>query len=536
MTGRLRRRWLAGLLAAGAGGVALTRRAAGAAAPRQADVFPPQPGAHRVELDIDTRLPGTPVNRRVLGSNVQWVDGGDNLLGADDRFDPAMLALVRQLGPTVLRYPGGAQSDAYHWERGLGAQAGRGANEHVNARKPQPTRMGTREFLEVCEATGALPLVTLNLASGSPEEAARWLRATNIARMTSSITGRPLPRVAYWELGNEPYLTEERPDLAVLPAEFARRANRFIAALRALEPQAQIGLPLTSDRRNGIPVTHQFGFTRTVLAGLTERIDFASLHDAYLPFGGPGPGGRPADPAALYWGAMAGTRAIEADFAEMQALIAAARPGLPPLPFAITEYQGLFTLGQGATDDWVASPAAALYVADALRLFASTPQVLLANQWSLSANWRFGAIHAGRFPRPVFTAMALIGEALQGQRLPVAWRGETIATAGIGRVAPVAALPLVESLACRDGALLRVALIQKDPRRGAQGLLRLAGSRVTGARLQTWSCDDVLDARDARPLFQKREAALALAPAALLSFTLPPASLALLTLNLAAAA
>jgi alpha-N-arabinofuranosidase len=525
------RRRLLGLplawLAAGAGAAPL---ASSTRPPvTQARVFPPEAAPLHFELDIDTRAPGIPVNRRVLGSNVQWVYGGDDMLAVDDRFDPKMLAFARALGPTVLRYPGGAQSDAYHWERGVGPMATRGQNEHVNARASQLTRLGTREFLELCEATGAAPLITLNLATGTPEEAARWMKATNVTRFTSTLTGQPLPKVAYWELGNEPYLTQERPDLAVPPAEFARRANAFVAALRAIEPDAVIGLPLTMDRRNGIPTTHVFGFTAQVLAGITARIDFVSVHDAYMPFGG-----KSADPAALYWGAMAATRSVRADMDAMQRALHAWRPGVT-LPLAVTEYSAMFTLGEGATDQWAATPAAGLYAADALRLFASSPDVLLANQWSLSANWVFGAITAHGFTRPVYTAMAWMGQALQGERVaPAAMRSDSVATPSVGLAAAVPALPLVESLVTREaGRAWRVALIQKDPRRSAQGRISLAGlpiAKVRTVRLETWHAPDVFDAADSQALWQHAEQALPVA--APITVQLPPSSLALLTITL----
>jgi alpha-N-arabinofuranosidase len=525
------RRRLLGLplawLAAGAGAAPL---ASSTRPPvTQARVFPPEAAPLHFELDIDTRAPGIPVNRRVLGSNVQWVYGGDDMLAVDDRFDPNMLAFARALGPTVLRYPGGAQSDAYHWERGVGPMATRGQNEHVNARASQLTRLGTREFLELCEATGAAPLITLNLATGTPEEAARWMKATNVTRFTSTLTGQPLPKVAYWELGNEPYLTQERPDLAVPPAEFARRANAFVAALRAIEPDAVIGLPLTMDRRNGIPTTHVFGFTAQVLAGITARIDFVSVHDAYMPFGG-----KSADPAALYWGAMAATRSVRADMDAMQRALHAWRPGVT-LPLAVTEYSAMFTLGEGATDQWAATPAAGLYAADALRLFASSPDVLLANQWSLSANWVFGAITAHGFTRPVYTAMAWMGQALQGERVaPAAMRSDSVATPSVGLAAAVPALPLVESLVTREaGRAWRVALIQKDPRRSAQGRISLAGlpiAKVRTVRLETWHAPDVFDAADSQALWQHAEQALPVA--APITVQLPPSSLALLTITL----
>jgi alpha-N-arabinofuranosidase len=349
--------------------------------------------------------------------------------------------------------------------------------------------------------------------------------------MTSGATGRPLPRVAYWELGNEPYLTQERPDLALAPAEFARRANRFAAALRAVDPEAVIGLPLTMDRRNGIPATHVPGFTAQVLAGIDQRIDFASVHDAYMPAGG-----RDAGPAAIYWAAMAATRTVAADLAAMQRVLQAWRPATR-VPLAVTEYNAMFTLGQGATDDWIAAPVGGLYVADALRLFATSPDVLLATQWSLSGNWRFGAIHSRRFARPAYVAMAWMSEALRGERVvPAAFRSDTVATPGVGQAAAVAALPLVEPLVTREDAggarTWRIALVQKDPRRPASGrvsLAGLAGAGVAAARLSTWSAPDVFDAADDRALFRREDTTLP--PGPTLALRLPPASLALLTLT-----
>ncbi len=533
----LRRRLLGLPLAWGAAGAAGASLSASAALPvTQAGVFAPLAQPARFELDIDTRARGTPVNRRVLGSNVQWVDGGDDMLGADDRLDPRMLDLVRALGPTVLRYPGGAQSDAYHWARGVGPMAGRGEAEHVNARRQQRIRMGTREFLELCEAVGAEPLITLNLASGTAEEAAAWMRAIDVERMVSRATGRPLPRVAFWELGNEPYLTQERPDLAVTPQEFARRANAFARALRAVEPQASIGLPLTMDRRNGVPTTHVFGFTPQVLAGITERIDFVSVHDAYMPFGG-----KDAAPADLYWGAMAATVTVQSDMDAMRRALRAWRPDAA-LPLAVTEYSALFSLVAGASDDWVAAPVAGLYAADALRLFASRDDVLLADQWSLSGNWRFGAIASQGFPRPAAVALQWMGAALRGERVaPAAMRADTVDTPSVGLSAPVAGLPLVAAFVTRErgeaGRITwRAALIQKDPRRGALGRVSLAGlpgpdrAGVRSARLQTWRCADVFDAADRRALWQHEETALA--PGSTFALNLPPASLALLTVNL----
>lgn len=491
-----------------------------------AEGFEPSSETHRFEIGVDAAEPGTEVNRRLLGSNVGWAFDGDNMLAPAGRPDPAMLALAQQLGPTVLRYPGGTYTDDFHWAAPR--------NRHVFNKIEQSTTMDTQRLLELCEATGAEPLISVNLVTGTPAEAASWLTAINRELLVSTTSGKPLPTAVFCELGNEPYLKEAaRPDLDLAPEEFARRANLFIRALRAVDPALRIGLPLTTDTRNGYPATPYPGFTRRVLALVTERFDFVSVHNAYMPFGND----RPGDRAGLYWGAMAGARAVQADIRAMRALLAQLRPG-NAWPLALTEYSPLFSLGKGETDAWTTTPAGAVFVVDLLCMLARTPGILMANHWSLSANGRFGAIHAARYPRPVYEALRLMGQALQGVSLATRVRAETLSTAAIGAVPAVAALPLVEALATRStaadgGRTLRIVVINKDPRRAAQGGLDVgADATIERAKLELLSCADVLDASDAAGVFKRSEQALA--ATSKLAFELPAHSVALLTLELAA--
>jgi len=499
--------WLAGC---GGGG------SAAAPAPAPADPSAVQ----SVSLGIDLAASGTPVNRSVLGSNVQWVDNGDNLLGASGNFDATQLGLAQGLAPSVLRYPGGLQSDTFRWEQAT--------NEHAFTRELQPTRMNTQRVLELCEATGATPMFTVNVITGSADEAARWVRQTNITRLTSSATGRLLPTVPYWEIGNEPYLkVDGRPELDLAPAEFARRANAFIAAMRAVDAGIRIGLPLTLDTRNGLPITAYPGFSRTVLAAVTERFDFACIHNAYLPLVFTGA----VDLALLYPGTMAAAEAVRDDFAATRALLSELRPG-SNLPLAVTEHAPLFSLGEGATDNWSTTPLGALYLADLIRVFAETPDLLLANHWSLSGNGRFGALGgqgAGGFRRAAGEVLALAGQALRGNRLTPTLRCDSIATAAIGLVPARSALPLFSALVTREGSTVRALLIQKDPTRGAQVGLTLTGGSARSASLTALSCGDVTDARDVAGLWQSTVST----PAAgsNLALTLPAHSVALLELS-----
>ena len=479
-------------------------------------------GSHAVTLAVNAASPGIAVNRRVLGSNVEWVDNGDNLLdAATGGFDATTLALVKAIAPTSLRYPGGLQADVFHWEQPN--------NEHVFTRAVQPTRMNTQRLLELCEATGALPLFTVNVITGTPDEAARWVRATNITRLVSSATGALLPTVDFWEIGNEPYLqADSRPDLDIAPAEFARRASLFIRAMRAVDPTISIGLPLTLDRRNGLPITAYSGYARTVLGALTETFDVACVHNAYMPlvFGGT------LDVAALTPGALAAAEAVRDDLAATRALLAELRPGAA-IPIAVTEHAPLFSLGEGATDDWSTTPLGAIYLADLLRVFAETDDVIVANHWSLSGNGRFGAIGGnGRtaFNRTVADVLLLAGQAVRGNRLVANLACETVATPSVGLVAARSALPLCSALVTREGSSLRTLLIHKDATRNAQVQFDLSGASASSARLTTLSAADLTNAADLPALWQR--ATLAPAGGTRLTLNLPPHSVALLELAL----
>lgn len=494
--------------------------------------------SHRFSVTVDADRPGTPWNAGLLGHNIQWVDRGDDLLGPDGQMQPRMLAQVQALGPTVLRFPGGAQSDRYHWERGVGPMAQRRSNEHFHNRQQQPSIMGTAEFLDLCLQTGAQPLITINVPSGSADEAARWVRAVNRDGLRSPRTGARLPRVQHWEIGNEPYLKDEaQPTLTLEPEAFAERADACIRAMRAVDPTLRIGLPLSVNARNGVPVVHFKNYSQRVLARLREPVDYACVHNAYLPFAYD----RLNDPDAVYWATMAGARTVHADLDALHQLIRQARPGLR-LPVALTEYHAIFSLGRGATDNWTGSPAAALYIADLLRTLALRDDVLWANLWSLSGNWRFGAIHSEGWLRPVGQVLAMLRPLLRGRRLDSRCTVSQIDTPAAGVVAAVAGLPLIETLASlrgdANGQHLQVLLINKDPQREGQGVVDLAGLSVPpqSATLTSLGAPDALRSDDAPDLFTRQQHKLASNPDSpqLYALNLPPASVSLLEVSLSA--
>jgi alpha-N-arabinofuranosidase len=479
-------------------------------------------------VSIEADAPGYPGNLLILGSNVQWVDRGDEVLKpSGDGFAAPMLQRVEELSPTVLRYPGGSMSDTYHWKDGIGALSGRKRNEHFFSKSAQVVAMGTREFLELCEATGAVPLITVNVASGTPQEAAEWVAYTNGEPLRSSRSGLALPRVRHWEIGNEPYLRDERrKELWLEPEEYAKRASEFIRAMRKVDPQLVIGIPLRSDTLGGVPVTPMPGYNRKVLQQIDADFEFVALHNAYLPLGFD----KSYSDKDLYLATAAAAPTVAEDLSQTRALLRELRPD-KGIVLAITEYQALYTIGKN-TDEYIATPAGALYVADLLRLLAETRDVAFANFWSLSGNWHFGALDQEGRPRPAYHVLKAFRTLLQGRMVPIKVDSPSFDSPRVGFAPARKGLPRVTAIATRDGNVVRAILINKDPVNPATTTIRTTGAARANGTYRSLGGPRPFSVRGLPADGVVRSGGLPAAPAEA-SLELPPHSVTLVVLDMA---
>lgn len=440
---------------------------------------------------LNVGAPGAPASRAIVGSNVQWVDGADDMVagwayggsastlaGTGPQasagvplgnglasLTPSMFRAVEDLAPGALRFPGGTNADVYHWRGGVGSISSRQLGEHVFRRTSQRMVFGTGEFLALAQRLSAEPIITINVPTGTPAEAAQWVRAVNATGLANpdattgtavSASAAPPPgtprRVHYWEIGNEPYLIESlRPELALTPSAFASRATAIIKAMKAVDPTIAVGLPLRLDVLGAAPVVHFPGYAETVLRETGAPVDFVALHNAYLPLvyaGGPG-GSRPDD-NTLFRATMSASRVVETDFQSARSMWQRLRPG-QPLALAVTEYSAMYSLG-GALDQYASSMGAALYVADVLRVFAYTPELKLSTQWSLSGNGIFGSLTSTGIPRAVYEVLRGYTRALRGRMLLPKITAPTFTSAPVGIVPGYADTPLVSATATLETA------------------------------------------------------------------------------------
>ena len=158
------------------------------------------------------------IDRRIYGHFIENVDvvvyGGIWLPPGSDtptlrgmRID--VLELVKDLRAPVMRLPGGAYSEHYHWEDGIGPLEKRRWRYDWMWLKLEPNMVGTHEYLDFCAEVGAEPVICVNISPGTTEEAARWVAYCNDPPDTEqgrrrTANGRREPwNVKIWGVGNE---------------------------------------------------------------------------------------------------------------------------------------------------------------------------------------------------------------------------------------------------------------------------------------------------------------------------------------------
>lgn len=156
-----------------------------------------------MKYTFDLRLPEDKLHRLDPADFVVQVEGDErievdefSLMPADalDGLDPDEVSMAKAMETPLVRF-GGNFTSGYHWRDGIGPRDKRVSMLNLAWGIPEYNTFGTDEFLHFCDLIGADPQVALNLGSGTPEEAADWVRYIDEHwHKHSGLT---------WELGNE---------------------------------------------------------------------------------------------------------------------------------------------------------------------------------------------------------------------------------------------------------------------------------------------------------------------------------------------
>jgi alpha-N-arabinofuranosidase len=185
-----------------------------------------------------------------------------NLFPADaiDGLDPDMVRMARDMHTPLVRF-GGNFTSSYHWRDGMGPIDKRISMRNVAWGIPETNQFGTEEFLRFCTLIAAQPQIALNLGTGTPQEAADWVRYVDQHWSTHS--------GLLWELGNELWgdWNNGYPTLS----ELAARTLHFSEAVRGVDPHARL-------IATGQDPDHYERWNATELSDPADTFNYLSTH------------------------------------------------------------------------------------------------------------------------------------------------------------------------------------------------------------------------------------------------------------------
>ena len=179
--------------------------------------------------------------------------------------DDKIARFLDQMGLTVFRYPGGAGN--FDPRRGWAYRPRKDAPVQWRAR-PEPLA-DFEKMMDFAERVGVQLLVELHAGTGNAQDAAAFVRRTNVERGF---------RITYWDLGNEIWLSnwDGAQDYASYhdnPSQYVDLLHAYAKAMKAVDPTIKLGMGTGGsyyDARNN--------WDRVVIEGAADAIDYISLH------------------------------------------------------------------------------------------------------------------------------------------------------------------------------------------------------------------------------------------------------------------
>ena len=344
-------------------------------------------------------------------------------------FDPDVVRMSDQMHMTELRL-GGNFSSYYHWRDGIGPIDRRVTMENIAWGIPEYNNFGTDEFLAFCKLIHTEPQFNLNMGSGTPEEAADWVRYIRdryqgpmILEMGNELYGK-------WQVG---YPTIH---------EIAPRTLAFSQALRSVSKDATLMAtgesPNAFEKWNAVQFTNPPGTFDLLTTHFITGTNHVRLN--------------PSTPDFMAAAAYAVPYALGADLDRMQAQMDSV-PGYKDTHFAVTEW--LFnSKGEGERNFTNESPSSrneggAVMIASTFNTyFRHNSQVKLVNMTGLM---EFAGIWKRReqvFASPAYYAFQMYSTVKGDTVLPVATdSGSYTVRNGTLGYADVANVPYVDVVA-----------------------------------------------------------------------------------------
>jgi alpha-N-arabinofuranosidase len=241
-------------------------------------------------LTVDRDFDIAPLDRRLFGVFVEHL-GRCVYLGLHEPGHPTadehgfrgdVAALTKELGATIVRYPGGNFMSGYNWEDGVGPKDQRPRRLDLAWFSTETNQVGTHEFMAWCRKVGIEPMFGVNLGTRGPDEARHYLEYCNhpggtaLSDLRRSHGAEAPLGVKFWCLGNEmdgPWqICQKTPD------EYGRIAKETAKLMRWVDPTIE----LAACGSSAYDMPTYGAWEDRVLEHCFEQVDYLSLHSYFV--------------------------------------------------------------------------------------------------------------------------------------------------------------------------------------------------------------------------------------------------------------
>jgi alpha-N-arabinofuranosidase len=245
----------------------------------------------RVSFTVDPSAKVALVNRRTFGSFVEHMGRcvytgiyePGHPMADEDGFRRDVLDLTRELGVTMVRYPGGNFVSNYRWEDGIGPREMRPRRLDLAWGSTETNQFGLDEFIRWTAKAQVEPMIAMNLGSRGISEAVDLIEYANVpggTRLSDMrvANGAEQPHgIRIWCLGNEldgPWQVGHKT-----ANEYGRLAIGTARAMRLVIREVE--LVACGSSNTSMPT---FGsWEKEVLELAYEEVDYISCHAYYDP-------------------------------------------------------------------------------------------------------------------------------------------------------------------------------------------------------------------------------------------------------------
>ncbi len=242
---------------------------------------PISPARPDATVTVDAASASAPYSRMLFGGFIEHfhrqIYGGlfepGSPLSDKQGFRKDVIAAMKELKLSVVRWPGGCFASGYHWKDGVG-----------KTRKPladpvwgvtDKNTFGTDEFVRWCRLVGCEAYICTNAGNGTPEEMRQWVEYCNATRgkyadmRASGGQTEPL-NVPIWSIGNENWGSHEIG--ARTPAQWGPLVRRSAEMMRSVDSRIKLAAAATPNRKWTVPLLKSAG----------EYLDYVAVHEYWL--------------------------------------------------------------------------------------------------------------------------------------------------------------------------------------------------------------------------------------------------------------